>query len=263
MDERLHEELASFTGLWKGGYFEGMPDDPMAKSKTGLLDFMSVMYVTYLRCIKPYVNPSTIALEIGPGRGTWTRVLLPCREVWCLDALPAEHNGFFSFLNDPQHVRYFQVTDFECRMLPSDHFDYVFSYGCLCHVSLVGIGAYARSLLPKVKQGANLFWMIADYDKYNEALGALDRLDVFVHLSSSIPLNRILRGYILRGYRKWRNLVKPRRLERDLDDEPRPGRWYHAGLRRTCEMLEREGYAILDEDVGTNYTSPIIHFTKP
>jgi hypothetical protein len=53
------------------------------------------------------------------------------------------------------------------------------------------------------------------------------------------------------------------RLDVHEDDAPRPGRWYHAGMSRTGAMLRDAGYQVLDEDVGTDFRSPILHFRKP
>src|SRR5436189_3111043 len=108
---RLKRELDSFQGIWKGGYYEGDPLDPMGTSSFTQMGFMSVLYVTYLACIKPYLNEHTTACEIGPGRGAWTRCLLKAREVWCLDALSATHNGFWEYVGRNDHVKYFQVSD--------------------------------------------------------------------------------------------------------------------------------------------------------
>jgi 16S rRNA A1518/A1519 N6-dimethyltransferase RsmA/KsgA/DIM1 with predicted DNA glycosylase/AP lyase activity len=98
----------------------------MAKSGYGQLGFMSVLHATYLRCIKPYINNHTVSLEIGPGRGAWTKALLPSKEIYVLDALPEEHNRFFEYLEYPKNVRYFQVKDFDCEILPDNYFNYMF-----------------------------------------------------------------------------------------------------------------------------------------
>ncbi|HYP50014.1 MAG TPA: hypothetical protein VEQ34_03675, partial [Pyrinomonadaceae bacterium] len=95
MENRLKTEIAAFDGIWQGGYYEGDPLEPVARSNYGQIGYMSILHATYLRCIKPYIKPETAALEIGAGRGAWTRCLLPAREVWCLDALPAEYNRFW------------------------------------------------------------------------------------------------------------------------------------------------------------------------
>ena len=46
-------------------------------------------------------------------------------------------------------------------------------------------------------------------------------------------------------------------------DEPIPGRWYHAGVERTCELLRECGFRIVERDVGTCLRDPIIHFMRP
>jgi len=260
MKKRLVEELDSFKGIWNGGYYEGDPLKPMSKSTYGQLGFISVLHATYLQCIKPYVNKNTVSLEIGPGRGAWTKALLPSKQVYALDALPAEHNGFFEYLEHPENVKYFQVKDFMCEMLPDNYFDYMFSFGCLCHVSFEGISEYARNIYPKLKRNSNCFWMVADYDKYNDAysknLDALSMWKVVQPIGRRYVPFRWLFAYIMK--REPVYYANP-----DENDDPRPGRWYNAGIKRTCSMLEDIGYQIVDPDVGTCLRDPIIHFVKP
>lgn len=258
MDERLKVELDSFQSFWRGGYFEGDPLNPLTISEYGQLNIMSTMHATYLRCIKPYINGSTVSLEIGPGRGAWTKTLLPSREVYALDALPEDHNKFFQYLNYPTNVKYFQVKDFTCEMLPDNYFDFMFSFGCLCHVSFRGISEYAKSLLPKLKANSNCFWMVADYDKYNSAISHLSELSIW---NCCLPKSRrhlLLNWLFLYLIKRKKLHVKPA----DKNDNPEPGRWYHAGVERTCSMLRQVGYTIVDPDVGTSIRDPILHFTK-
>ena len=47
-----------------------------------------------------------------------------------------------------------------------------------------------------------------------------------------------------------------------LPEGPEGNWWYHAGTRRTSEMLERVGYRLVDADVGADPRSPIVHFVK-
>lgn len=259
MNQKLRDELRSFEKLWDGGYFEGDPLAPLAKSGYKQLGFLSTLHATYLRCIKPYVNSTAVSLEIGPGRGAWTKLLLPSREVYALDALPEEHNKFFEHLGYPKNVKYFQVNDFRCDMLPEDHFTYMFSFGCLCHVSFEGISEYAANIYPKLKRGSNCFWMVADYNKYNTAISNLQNFSIW---SALIPRSR--KRYLplrwLFQYLMKRD--KFQRMDVDENDEPRPGRWYHAGIESTCSMLMKVGYQIVDPDVGTCLRDPVIHFMK-
>lgn len=259
---RLSVELSGFAKVWKGGYFEGDPLDVLSKSTYDQVGYMSVLHATYLRCIKPYIKENTIALEIGPGRGAWTKTLLPAREIYVMDALSAAHNDFYNYISDEAKVKYLHVTDFSCVDLPDNYFDYMFSFGTFCHVSSQGIEEYARNLFKKLKPGANCFWMIGDYNKYNEVVNNYERFNIIVRL-----LPRRIQGKSWLGIFMTRKLffrhseLRPRRA--DLDDTPSPGRWYDAGIARTCEMLISLGYEVLDTDVGTCPRDPIIHFQKP
>jgi hypothetical protein len=255
VESKLSQELQSFNSIWQGGYFEGDPLDPMGKSSYHELGYMSVLHATYLTCIKPYITGETIACELGPGRGAWTRCLLPAKEIWCLDALSADHNKFWDYIKPTPHIKYHQVSDFSCEMLRDDSIDYLFSFGCLCHVSFEGIKAYMTSLHRKLRSGSHAFIMVADYEKYNSAIRRIDSLS----LVRSLP--RLLRPAI----RVWLGLRRsgaPKLKDPDPDDIPNPGRWYDAGLERTCRMLRDLSYRIVDPDVGVNHRDPIIHFAK-
>jgi len=259
--DRLREELASFQGIWKGGYWAADPLRPQG-SAYAFFGQMGTSHATWLRCIKPYVHEETVALEVGPGRGAWTRTLLGARRVHCMDALSAEHNGFWENVGRRENVTYEQVRDFSCASLRDDSFTYVFSYDALCHVSFEGICAYAKNLFPKLQSGAHGFFMVADYEKYNAFVAALDDHSA---LATLLPKNRMawLKTFFapINRYFARRYGLKPRDLSED--DSPFPGRWYHAGTARTCAMLRDVGYDVLDEDVGTDFRSPVIHFRKP
>lgn len=250
-----------FDGLWRGGYYEGDPLEPLSRSSYGQLGYMSVLQATYLRCIKPYLNEKTVALEIGPGRGAWTKALLPAQEIWTLDAVSAADNQFWDYISNQPHVRYLQVDDFSCRDLPDNHFNYMFSFGCFCHISFAGIEEYAKNLFPKLKSGSDCFWLVADYEKYNRVVADWQRYSVW---AAAAPVGK--RFAPVRKMLEWlmRMDNKPQPMPPDKDDEPdEKGRWYHAGIGRTCEMLRKHGYLIIDEDVETSLRDPIIQFRKP
>jgi hypothetical protein len=192
-------------------------------------------------------------LEIGPGRGAWTKCLLPSREVYALDALSAQHNGFFQYLGYPANVKYFQVQDFECEMLPDNGIDFMFSHGCLCHVSFDGMTQYANRIYPKLKSGSNCFWMIGDHDKYNTSYATLSIWDT---LARTVPAEGRPLIAQLKRMTEQVNHLSP-------DEKPAPGNWRAAGIGPTCAMLKEAGYEIVDPDVGTNLRDPIIHFRKP
>lgn len=253
-------DVDSFRGLWPGGYFEGSPLDPVGESSYGVLGYMSVLHVIWLTCIRPYVNERTVGIEIGPGRGAWTKTMLAARELWCLDVLSPEETGFRSYVGNPPNVHYLQVGDFECRDLPDAHFNYLFSFGCLCHVPFEGVTAYMRNLYPKLVPGAECFIMVADYAKLRRAFADMPRLNV-VRRGMLARLGQApLLGPIARRLFPERSAELPFNL-RD-DDTPAPGRWYDAGVERTCRMLEQCGYRVVDPDLQISHRDPIIHFTR-
>jgi SAM-dependent methyltransferase len=259
---RLQAELQSFSNLWRGGFFTADPSDPLAPYwLDGMLGHHHVIYLT---CMRPWVGPETSALEIGCGRGAWSRMLLGAKHVVCVDALSAEHNAFWGYVGEPDNVEYHQVRDFSLSMIPDASIDYVFSYDALCHVSFEGITEYARSLHRVMRQGAHGFLMVADYVKYNTYVDSLGQ-----HNALLVPFGRRRRmlraagAWLVARYAHWdarRHDIRPMDLHEN--NEPAPGRWFHAGTSETCGLLRSTGFAVLDEDMRVDPRSPIIHFQK-
>lgn len=258
VNNRLIEEIGSFKELWKGGYYEGDPLDPLGSSGYGLLGFMSVLHVTFLVCIKPYVTEDSVVLEIGSGRGAWTKCLLNAKQIWCLDALSAEHNNFWEYVGHRDKVHYFQVEDFSCNVLPEDRFDYLFSFGTFCHISPSGLREYMTNLFPKIRQGAHCFVMISDYDKRNNCADNSDYFNYWRILPKKLRWISGLYGM----FKPNRNSKIKLTRETWPDNTIEPGRWYHHGINETCVLLESLGYKVLDRDVQVNHRDPVIHFTK-
>ena len=286
--DRLQSEIQSFESVWQGGYYEGEPLDPVGPSSYAEFGYMSVLHAVYLMVIKPYVTASSCVLEIGPGRGAWTKTMLHAKEVWCLDAKSREANDIDRYLGYPPNLHYFQVHDFECRDLPYDHFDYLFSFGALCHVSPDGIRAYARNLFPRLKSGAHAFLMIGDYDKANLMRANSDQYDVvsrLVRAKTVRALNgvdkRIARPLGMRAFLwgrlpvRWRlgveralgsrPLTRTRLRYKDKNEDlmPRAGRWFHSGVEETAQMFAECGYTVIAKDVGLVHRDPILHLQKP
>lgn len=268
--DREESELRSSATAFDGGYFEGDPLDPMVASTYGLVGYMSVLHAVYLTCIKPYINKNTTVLEIGPGRGAWTKAILSRgpHHVWCVDALPAEATGFWDYVGPQKNITYNVVNDFSLSTIPNNSINYFFTFGCLCHIPADLVEVYFRNLSTKLKKGAQGFAMIADYEKANRSIDQLDRvspLRVFETCAFSgrrfLPFKLFSRMFfglippLMTSNLSMRNL--------DEDDTPRPGRWYHMGTKRACNMLKNCGFEIVDEDVGALHRDPIIHFHKP
>jgi len=151
------------------------------------------------------------------------------------------------------------------KEIPLNSIDFIFSYDVLCHVSFDGISEYAGNLFPRMRKGAQGFWMVADYNKYNDFIACQDCYNILQCLlprQKHTHLRRLLNRFFIR-VNKW----NARRhhlgfLDECEDDQARPGRWFHAGQQQTCEMLERNGFTIVQADMGFDYRSPLIHFRK-
>lgn len=263
IDTQYKSHFQSFDSVWSGGYFEGDPLDPLGSSKYRRLGYISVLYAIYIICIKHHIKSDTVALEIGSGRGAWTKCMLSAKEVWCLDAKSRKDNNIDEYLGYPNNLTYHQVADFSCSMLPKDTFSYMFSFGCLCHVPWEGVRQYAFNIFPKLKSGAEAFWMVADYDKRNKVSMEFSHFDI---IARTLPpwLFRLLEW--LNGFYKGKLLGPSKEpfLDKDEDQQRHDqARWYHSGARRTADMLREVGYEVISEDIEITPRDAILHFKKP
>jgi len=245
IQDKLANEIRSFRGIWKGGYCEGNPLDPVGRSSYGRLGYLSVLYVVYISCIKPYLTPHTRIIEIGPGRGCWTKCFINAKEIWCLDALPADYNKFWDYVGN----------------LPEDYFDYFFTFGCFCHISQDGVNEYMKNLYSKLREGAHGFVMIGDYEKYNNLVEKKHVFDIGNFVFSE---QRIIDKFFFGIIWKTIQIIRPIEIQKieDFDDLPHPGRWYNYRTSEFCERLKSIGYTIIDEDCGVNLRDPVIHIKK-
>jgi SAM-dependent methyltransferase len=260
---KLEAELESFRDLWHGGFFLADPAEKLAPF--WLESMVGGYHLIYLACIRPWLTPRTHVLEIGCGHGAWTRLFLEAGRVTCVDALSAEHNAFYSYVGKVDNVRYHQVADFTLSIVPDNTVDYVFSYDALCHVSFAGISEYTRSLYRVMKESAHGFFMVADYRKYNEfvdSLGSQNALTVLLP-KQRYPMVRRVGTRLIRRYSAWDAHRRGiHHLNLNEDDAPSPGRWYHAGATETSSLLRDVGFTVLDEDMGVDPRSPVIHFQR-
>jgi phospholipid N-methyltransferase len=259
IDQRLSDEIKSFDNVWGGGYFEGEVLDSVSHSTYGPVGYVSILHALYLMSIKPYVNAESVVLEIGPGRGAFTKAILQHqpKETWCLDAVSAEKNCFYEYVGKQANAKYIQVEDFSCSMLPEDHFNYLFSFGALCHVSFDGITQYLTNLYPKLKKDAECFIMVADYDKFNGCMDNIDNLSIYKNL----PFHKLI-SINWKLYKKRFNKALGLRRTYPESQQPDPGRWFHAGVKQTCDLLRSLGYEVVSEDIGIIQRDPVIHFRK-
>lgn len=237
--ERSRKEIEVFVNsrLWSGGYFEADPtdiSDPGTYNR--LFPYKGGMaggpYICYAECLVPNIAKMHHVLEIGPGRGAWTKAILNlgAGHITCVDALSAEHNNFWKYVGKSEKITYHQISDCSLDEVDDDSIDFVFSFGVFCHISPFVSYEYFKNIYSKMHSGGEGFVMFADYDKYNVFAGRryLVKDDDFILLRMPIV----------------------------------PGRWYHMGIERLKETLIDLGYEVIKADVEVNKRDPIIHFRK-
>lgn len=121
---------------------------------------------TFYRAILPFLRPDSSVLEIGPGRGSWSRAILaylPDGELTSLDFIdvrqwinPTEFNGRFVF---------HQVQDFSFSSVPEDYFDFFWSFGVLCHHTIEQICGILANSRPKMRKGGVAVHEYGHWDK--------------------------------------------------------------------------------------------------
>lgn len=258
LDTRKYSE--NFSTLWDGGYYEGDPLDPMSRSSYTRLGYMSVLHATYLRCIKPYVRADTRVIEIGAGRGAWTRTMLHAKEIAVLEAVDPDYSHFWEYVGRHDHVTHNKVSDLSCSVLPDNHFDYFFTFGCFCHLPPVAVTEYMGNIYRKLRPGSNGFMMVADFDKFNHAIKNLEYYadTRAVHGRRFRPVRWLWQAIWKTA---WPTNLNP--IQQKVQSDPNIVSWHHFGAEKAARMLESHGFRIVDQDCGVNHRDPVIHFVKP
>ena len=123
----------------------------------------------FRKAILPYLRPDSRVLELGPGKGSWSRAILkfiPQGELHTVDFQDV------SEWLDPEsfsgRLTCHQVQGNTFAGLPDDYFDFFWSFGVLCHnegSSILNILRHARRVM---KHGARCVHQYGDWDKLDQ-----------------------------------------------------------------------------------------------
>jgi SAM-dependent methyltransferase len=254
--------LESFATIWKDGYFEGTPTDPMAASTYGIVGYHSSLYLAYVCCIKPYVRADATVIEIGSGRGAWTKAIadLNPERIYAVDVVTPEYSGFWNYVGKRKNVEHIIVEDFSLSGIPDASADYFFSFGCFCHLKPDMCVSYIHSLSHKMKPGAHGFLMIADFDKFNACFSDYKGHSLWrAFVGKRFALVRL-------AFRLTVNLFQgkfiPPKPDKAESDSAKSGAWFHLGVDNACNAISEAGFHVIERDMQINHRDPIIHFIK-
>jgi len=184
----------------------------------------------FCRAVQPYITPASKVLELGPGSGSWTRALLkhvPHGEVHTVDFQDAR--GWIHAEPGCGRLVCHQVTDNSFSGVPDRSFDFLWSFGVLCHNNAEHIREIFRNVLPKMKPGAYAAHEIGDWDKL-EQLGWGFRWGVPARFKS-LPDDAI-----------W---------------------WPRNSAAQTCAIAVAEGWEVMERDLGVLRRDSLCVFRKP
>jgi hypothetical protein len=116
----------------------------------------------------PFLQPNSKVLEIGPGKGSWTRAILkyiPHGELHTVDfqdveswLQPSRYDGRLYCHKIEDNTAYNQLFQ-------DGYFDICWSFGVLCHNNLDKIKDVLTYTFPKVKRGGHAIHQHGDWKK--------------------------------------------------------------------------------------------------
>jgi len=118
------------------------------------------------RYVRPHARPEAVALEIGPGGGRWTKLLLRCREVILVELNPE----FFPYLRNrfpsaASRFRCYHTDGYEMDGVDDGAVDFVFSFGTFVHIDADGVAEYLQEIGRVLRPGGVAVIQYAAKDK--------------------------------------------------------------------------------------------------
>ena len=128
-----------------------------------------VYFNIFAKAVFPYLKPESIVLELGPGKGSWSRAILeflPQGQLHTIDfqdVVPWLQPG-----NYQGRLCCHQVQDNSFSAVPDDYFDFFWSFGVLCHQNIEQIKVILKNSFGKMKKGGVAVHQYGDWDKLNQ-----------------------------------------------------------------------------------------------
>lgn len=133
----------AFKKTWPGGYSENFVvyEQVVGGKESDIVQ----------TCLAPFYGKDKTCLEIGCGEGFWLgKYLVPnFKHVTGLDVIPRE------WVKAKGNYRYIELpnTNYACHMVADNSVDFVWSFGCFCHLTLPSIQEYLKSIIRVLKPG--------------------------------------------------------------------------------------------------------------
>jgi SAM-dependent methyltransferase len=178
-----------------------------------------------------YCRPNARVLELGPGRGSWSRAILQCIPLGELHTV--DFHDVRPWLQPELYggrLHCHQVADNSLACVPDDYFDIFWSFGVLCHQNQAHIREIMTNALRKVRPGGVAVHEYGDWDK-------LDRLNWSAECG-----------------------LAPETFRKIAEDETW---WPHNNPVKMAHTCTEAGWQVVTADLGLFKRDSVIHLIKP
>jgi len=121
----------------------------------------------FRKAVLPFIRPDSVVLELGPGRGSWTRAILQHVPQGRLEAVDfADVSQWLQPELATGRLKLHRVEDMSFDCVANGAFDFFWSFGVLCHHTVEQIGEVLVNTHRKMKPGAISVHEYADWNKF-------------------------------------------------------------------------------------------------
>jgi hypothetical protein len=154
---------------YDSGDIEKGLDDPLLLQE--FRDTGANYKVIFEELIKPRLLAGKTLLEIGPGKGSWTKAVLdhfPQGTLYVIDRLPLEHLIRQRCPGAADRLRFVQTACNDYSVFPDQLFDLAFSFGVFVHLPLREIETILTRLRPKMRRGGEVLLHYSNWEKLDQ-----------------------------------------------------------------------------------------------
>ena len=106
--------------------------------------------------VLPFVNEDKSVLEIGPGGGRWTKYLLNCKKLYCLDLNPRSLDYVENRFGSQTNITYILNKGNDFPNIPKNSIDFIFSYGTFVHFDIGVTVDYICNMMNILSNNSNI-----------------------------------------------------------------------------------------------------------
>jgi len=121
----------------------------------------------FRRAALPFIRPDSHVLELGPGKGSWTRAILEFVDTGTVETVDfANVSEWLKPEESSGKLICHQVEDFSFSCIGDESVDFFWSFGVLCHHTIEQIVGILSNSKAKMKRGGVAVHEYADWNKF-------------------------------------------------------------------------------------------------